>query len=52
MPKIKDENKIASIQMAAMKLVIKTGFVGLKMADVAAGAGIATGTLYIYYSSK
>lgn len=52
MPKIKDENKIKAIQQAAMKLVIKTGFVGLKMADVAVEAGMATGTLYIYYKSK
>lgn len=52
MPRIKDDNKIHQIQTAALKLVIKTGFSGLKMADVAKEAGIATGTLYIYYDSK
>ncbi len=52
MPKIKDPKKVDSIHAAAMKLVINTGFSGLKMADVASQAGMATGTLYIYYKSK
>ncbi len=52
MPKLKDDNKVKAIHDAAMKLVIKTGFVGLRMADVASEAGVATGTLYIYYKSK
>jgi TetR/AcrR family transcriptional regulator, repressor of fatR-cypB operon len=52
MPKAKDENKIGIIQEAARKLVIKTGFGGLKMADVATEAKMATGTLYIYYKNK
>jgi AcrR family transcriptional regulator len=52
MPKVKDDNKIVAIHEAAMKLVIKTGFAGLKMADVATHAGVATGTLYVYYTSK
>ncbi len=52
MPKLKDPNKLAEIHKAAMNLVIQTGFSGLKMADVATAAGIATGTLYIYYKSK
>jgi AcrR family transcriptional regulator len=52
MPRQRDENKIPLIQQAALRLVIQTGFSGLKMADVAKEAGIATGTLYIYYPSK
>ncbi|MES2560377.1 MAG: TetR/AcrR family transcriptional regulator [Bacteroidota bacterium] len=52
MPKVKDEKKVTDIHKAAMKLLIQTGFAGLKMADVAKGANIATGTLYIYYKSK
>lgn len=52
MPRARDENKIQQIHSAAMKLVVKTGFSSLKMADVAKEAGIATGTLYIYYKSK
>lgn len=52
MPKVKDDSKVKAIHDAAMKLVIKTGFVGLRMADVAKEAGLATGTLYVYYKSK
>lgn len=52
MPKEKDLSKIKDIQNATTKLVINTGFMGLKMADVAKEAGIATGTVYIYYKSK
>lgn len=52
MPKEKDLSKIKDMQNATMKLVIKTGFMGLKMADVAKEAGIATGTVYIYYKNK
>jgi len=52
MPRARDENKIQQIHAATLKLVIKTGFSSLKMADVAKEAGIATGTLYIYYKSK
>ena len=52
MPKQKDENKIKEIHRAARKLVTKSGFTSLKMADVAREAGIATGTLYVYYKGK
>jgi len=52
MARQRDETKIVDIQEAAMKLVIKTGFGGLKMAEVAKEAGIATGTLYIYFKDK
>jgi AcrR family transcriptional regulator len=52
MPKVKDEKKVTDIHKAALKLLIHTGFAGLKMADVAKEANIATGTLYIYYKSK
>ncbi len=52
MPKERDENKIQSIIAATLKLVIETGFIGFKMADVAKEAGIATGTLYIYFKNK
>jgi AcrR family transcriptional regulator len=52
MPKAKDEQKIEAIHSAAMHMVLQTGFGALKMADVAVKAGIATGTLYVYYQSK
>jgi TetR/AcrR family transcriptional regulator, repressor of fatR-cypB operon len=52
MPRAKDDQKISQIHDAARRLVIHTGFSGMKMADVAKEAGMATGTLYIYYDSK
>lgn len=52
MPRSRDENKIADIYAAAMRLVIRTGFYALKMADVAREAGLATGTIYIYFPDK
>lgn len=52
MPKLKDEQKLAAIQTATLRLVIRTGFSGLKIADVAREAGIGTGTMYVYYSDK
>ena len=52
MPKLKDEQKLAAIQAATLRLVIRTGFSGLKIADVAREAGIGTGTMYVYYSDK
>lgn len=52
MPKQKDSKKIEAIHAAAMELVLKTGFISLRMADVAKQAGIATGTLYVYYANK
>ncbi len=52
MPKRRDPEKLEMIQRATTKLVVKTGFTGLKMAEVASEAGLATGTVYIYYKSK
>ncbi|MBI1222850.1 MAG: TetR family transcriptional regulator [Bacteroidetes bacterium] len=52
MARVKDKNKLHAIHEAALHLVVKTGFTSLKMAEVAREAGIATGTLYIYYPSK
>ncbi len=52
MPKRKDPAKLKSIHEATTRLVVNTGFTGLKMAQVAAEAGLATGTVYIYYKNK
>jgi len=48
----RDETKIEAIYEATLRLVLETGFNGLKMADVAKEAGFATGTLYIYFKNK
>jgi AcrR family transcriptional regulator len=37
---------------AALKVALRTGYAGLTMADVAKQAGIATGTVYIYFKNK
>ncbi len=37
---------------AALQLVLKTGYAGLKMGAVAKEAGVATGTLYNYFENK
>ena len=50
--KPKDDEKLQAIADAAFALVEKVGLSGLTMADIARAAGIATGTLYVYYSSK
>jgi AcrR family transcriptional regulator len=52
MARPKDDSKIDVIFEATLKIVLKTGFNGLKMADVAKAAGLATGTLYIYFKNK
>ncbi|HAS43216.1 MAG TPA: TetR/AcrR family transcriptional regulator [Microscillaceae bacterium] len=52
MARPRDTNKIDLIYKAALNLVVKIGYVELKMSDVAKEAGIATGTLYIYFGNK
>lgn len=52
MARPRDESKIEAIYEATLKLVLETGFNGLKMADVARAANLATGTLYIYFKNK
>ncbi|TAE56578.1 MAG: TetR/AcrR family transcriptional regulator [Bacteroidetes bacterium] len=52
MPKPRDEMKVGQIYQAALKVVLQEGFAGLKMKDVAQAAGLATGTLYIYFAHK
>jgi len=50
--KPKDENKIEHIFTATLKLVKEKGLAGITMGEIASAAGIATGTLYIYFKSK
>ncbi|MBO0939133.1 TetR/AcrR family transcriptional regulator [Fibrella sp. HMF5335] len=48
----KDEGKESQILEAALRLITQTGLAGLKMADLAREAGVATGTVYIYFIDK
>ena len=50
--KIKDDNKINDIYAATLKLVKANGLAGITMQAVAKEAGVATGTLYIYFQNK
>jgi len=50
--KPKDDEKLRSIARATFTLVEQTGLSGLTMAAIARGAGLATGTLYVYFKSK
>ncbi len=48
----KDETKIQLILSTALKMVARVGLAGLKMSDLAKEAGVATGTVYIYFEDK
>lgn len=50
--KPKDDDKQQAIASATFALVAQVGLSGLTMAAIARQAGIATGTLYVYYKSK
>jgi len=50
--KLKDEEKIKAIYSATLRLFETQGIAGINMANVAKEAGIATGTVYIYFKSK
>ena len=50
--KLKDENKTRDIYAATLKLVKENGLAGITMQMVAKEAGLATGTLYIYFANK
>ncbi|HSW06507.1 TetR/AcrR family transcriptional regulator [Aquabacterium sp.] len=50
--KPKDDEKLRAIARATYALVEQTGLSGLTMAAIAREAGLATGTLYVYFKSK
>jgi len=50
--KPKDDEKLRAIATATFTLVEQTGLSGLTMAAIAREAGLATGTLYVYFKSK
>ncbi len=52
MARPRDDKKLNAIYRAALKLILKAGFGGVKMNLVAREAGIATGTVYIYFKNK
>jgi len=50
--KPKDENKIRVIHRATLDLVKEKGLAGITMGQIAKQAGLATGTVYIYFTNK
>lgn len=48
----KDDAKEQLILDTALSLINRTGLTGLKMSDLAKEAGVATGTVYIYFDDK
>lgn len=48
----RDEQKELRIMEAALDLIFSEGIAGLKMSALAKSAGMAAGTLYIYFESK
>lgn len=52
MARQKDNKKTELIYKATLTLVLKEGYSAFKMADVASAAGLATGTLYVYFKNK
>ncbi|GAC1452118.1 MAG: hypothetical protein NVSMB7_14800 [Chitinophagaceae bacterium] len=50
--KQRDDTKIQQIFAATLKLVVKRGVAGITMRQIAREAGMATGTLYIYFTDK
>ncbi len=50
--KQRDENKVQQIFAATLQLVVKSGIAGITMRQVARAAGMATGTVYIYFKDK
>jgi TetR/AcrR family fatty acid metabolism transcriptional regulator len=47
-----DPQKRADILAAARTVFAEQGFVGARIADIATRAGVATGTVYLYFESK
>ncbi|NIG56884.1 TetR/AcrR family transcriptional regulator [Chitinophaga sp. Cy-1792] len=50
--KVKDDRKVELIFQATLKLVASKGLAGITMGDISREAGIATGTLYVYFTGK
>lgn len=47
-----DDSKRIAIVDAAKNVFLRDGFASAKIADIAAEAGVASGTLYLYFKSK
>ena len=50
--KPRDDKKVEQIYKATLLLVTEKGLAGITMSEIAKEAGLATGTLYIYFKNK
>jgi AcrR family transcriptional regulator len=50
--KLRDDRKIQQVFDAALSLVAQKGLAGITMCEIAKEAGLATGTVYIYFENK
>jgi len=50
--RVKSETKLVQIFEATLRLTEKVGIAGLKMSAIAKEAGMASGTLYLYFENK
>lgn len=50
--RIKEGNKAADIYSAAVKIFALKGYHNAKVSDIAAEAGVAAGSVYLYYRNK
>ncbi|HTQ65573.1 MAG TPA: TetR/AcrR family transcriptional regulator [Puia sp.] len=50
--KPRDDKKIRQVFDATLKIVNESGLSGITMSDIAKEAGLATGTVYIYFKNK
>ena len=50
--RVKDDNKVTQIFSASLDLIHEEGIAGLTMSGISKRAGLAIGTLYIYFRNK
>lgn len=50
--KLRDDKKVRQVFKAVLALVKEKGLAGITMGEIAREAGMATGTLYIYFKNK
>jgi AcrR family transcriptional regulator len=50
--RLRDENKEIAVRSAALKMIVKEGFMGMSMQKLAKEAGVSPGTIYIYFQDQ
>ncbi|MBC7384249.1 MAG: TetR/AcrR family transcriptional regulator [Bacteroidia bacterium] len=50
--RIRDENKEAAIREKAMEMIVKEGFSGMSMQNLAKAANVSPATIYIYFKNR